>query len=138
VGCCAQRRRRAAAQHVAPRCPEVLEANQCEWRSGGALCAAQRVRCCAGGRGAGAAGCWAQRKRSAAATHVAARWYDGVEARRRAWRCLSALCAAQRVRCACVRVRAGAAGCRALDKRCAAALHVAPRGHEVLKSRPRC
>jgi hypothetical protein len=99
AGCCAQLQRSAAALHVAPRCYDVMEARRRERRSGGALCAARRVRCCAGGRGTGAAGCCAHLQRSAAALHVAPRCYDVMEARRRERRNGGALCAAQRMRC---------------------------------------
>jgi hypothetical protein len=73
AGSCTQHGRRAAAPHVAPRCHEVLDACRHERRSGGALCAAQRVRSFAGGRGAGAAGSCARCARRAAALHVAPR-----------------------------------------------------------------
>jgi hypothetical protein len=85
AGCCAQRKRSAAAAHVAPRCHEVLNGHRCACRCGGALCATQGVRCSAGGRGAGAAGCCAQRKRSAAAPHVLPRYHEVMAGRWRAW-----------------------------------------------------
>jgi hypothetical protein len=72
ASCCAQRRRSAAALHVAPRCYDAMEARRREWRSSGALCTAQRMRCCAGGRGAGAAGCCAQRSQRRSAARPAA------------------------------------------------------------------
>jgi hypothetical protein len=73
AGSCARCARRAAALHVAPRCHEVLDACRHERRSGGALCVAQRVRCCAAVWRTGAAGSCAQHKRSTAAPHVAPR-----------------------------------------------------------------
>jgi hypothetical protein len=53
---CARCACRAAALHVVARFHKIREARQRERRSGGALCAAQRVHCCAGVRDAGAAG----------------------------------------------------------------------------------
>jgi hypothetical protein len=132
---CARCACRAAALHVVARFHKIREARQRERRSGGALCAAQRVHCCAGGQRTGAAGCCAQNKPSAAASHVAPRLRYVLESSRHARRSGSALCAPQRTRwCAGVR-RAGAAGSCA---RCAcrvAVLHVVPRCHEVLDAR---
>jgi hypothetical protein len=134
AGSCALHKRRAAALHVAPRLHEVLEARWREWRSGGALCAAQRARCCAGAQRAGAAGSCTQHKRSAAAPHVAPRRNEVLEARRREWRSGGALCALQRGRCCAGAQRAGAAGSCARCARRAAALHVVRRCRDVMET----
>jgi hypothetical protein len=129
--------RSAAEPHVPPYFHEVLEARRRERRSWRALHTAQRARRCAGGGGAGAAGCCAQRSRSAAPPRVAPHCQDVLEARRRERRSGGALCASQRARrCACVQ-GAGAAGCCAQRWRSVAALHVAPRCHDVLEARRR-
>jgi hypothetical protein len=86
-----------------------MQSRRRKQRYSSALCAAQQVRCCAGGRGVGAAGCYAQRTRSGASLHVAPRCCDVKEARRREWRSGGALCAAQQV-CCCVGGRGGGAG----------------------------
>jgi hypothetical protein len=91
AGCCTQRVRNGVSPHVLTRCRKVLEARWRAWRSGRALCAAQGVRHCTGGRGAGEAGCCARRKRSDAVTHVAARCHEVLEAHRREWRSGGAL-----------------------------------------------
>jgi hypothetical protein len=94
AGCCAQLKRSATAPHVFSRCHKVLDGYWCFWRRGGALCAAQRVRRCAGERGVGATGCCAQRKRSAAAPHVVPRCHEVLDGRLCVWWCGGALCAA--------------------------------------------
>jgi hypothetical protein len=70
---CARCALRGAALHVVARFHEVLDARRHERRSGGALCAAQRMqRLCVLVR-AGTAGCSAQRRRRTPAPHVAPR-----------------------------------------------------------------
>jgi hypothetical protein len=135
AGCCAQRKRIAAAAHVLARWHEVLDGRGCAWQCGGVLCTAQQVRCCARGRGAGASGCCAQRKRSAALPHVAPCFYDAMEAHRRERRSGGVLCAAQQVRCCACERGAGAAGCCAQRQRSSASPHTLPRCHEVLDGR---
>jgi hypothetical protein len=68
------------------------------------LCAVLQLRCRKGCAGAGAARCGMQHTHSSAALHVLSRCRKVMHGHRRAWRSSGALCAAQRVRCLCVRV----------------------------------
>jgi hypothetical protein len=85
-----------------------------------------------GVRGAGAAGCCTQHKRSAAAPHVAPRRHDVMDARRHERRSGRALCALQWGRWCAGGQCAGAAGSCARCARRAAALHVVRRCRDVM------